>query len=240
MQSVKLAACAWSVAVAAVAASSATQAQAPVEEAPVEAPLGPQVSQAEAAAPADAASQDLPAPAAADTSEADEAAASEAAGDARTDGGIEEVVVTAQRRKEKLQDVPVTITAFTAEQLSEARIVAVQDVATRTPGLVFDAFPSSQPRLAVRGIGSSDRGAAGDPSSAVFLDEVYLGRPAAVAFDAFDVERVEVLKGPQGTLYGRNVVGGAVNVITRKPDFTKFDAGAQVTVGNYARAEDAG
>jgi len=240
MQSVKLAACAWSVAVAAVAASSATQAQATAGEAPVEAPLGPQVSQAEAAAPADAASQDLPAPAAADTSEADEAAASEAAGDARTDGGIEEVVVTAQRRKEKLQDVPVTITAFTAEQLSEARIVAVQDVATRTPGLVFDAFPSSQPRLAVRGIGSSDRGAAGDPSSAVFLDEVYLGRPAAVAFDAFDVERVEVLKGPQGTLYGRNVVGGAVNVITRKPDFTKFDAGAQVTVGNYARAEDAG
>src|SRR3546814_3268111 len=72
------------------------------------------------------------------------------------------------------------------------------------PGLSFDAFPASQPRRAVRGIGSSDKGAAGDPSAAVFLDETYLGRPAAVAFDAFDVERIEVLKGPQGTLFGRN------------------------------------
>ena len=73
---------------------------------------------------------------------------------------LEEVVVTAQRRAQSLQDVPVTVTAFGAEQVEEARIREVQDVATLTPGLQFDAFPSSQPRIAIRGIGSSDRGAA--------------------------------------------------------------------------------
>jgi len=73
----------------------------------------------------------------------------------------------------------------------------------------------------------------------VFLDEIYLGRPAAVAFDAFDVERIEVLKGPQGTLYGRNVVGGAINVLSRRADPSAFDAGAEVSVGNYQRLDGA-
>jgi iron complex outermembrane receptor protein len=152
---------------------------------------------------------------------------------------LEEVIVTAQRRSERLQDVPVTVTAFGAQEVQQARIQQIEDVATRTPGLNFDAFPSSQPRIAIRGIGSSDRGAAGDPSSAVFLDEIYLGRPAAVAFDAFDVERIEVLKGPQGTLYGRNVVGGAINVVSRAPQTDQLDAGAEATFGNYQRLEGA-
>ncbi len=150
-----------------------------------------------------------------------------------------EIVVTAQRRAERLQDVPVTITAFGAEAIETKRMQAISDVAGLTPGLSFDAFPSSQPRPFIRGIGSSDTGAAGDPSVAVFVDEVYLGRPAAVAFDAFDVERIEVLKGPQGTLYGRNVVGGAISVITRRPDVDAFDASVEATVGNYDRREAA-
>ncbi|KQY35443.1 TonB-dependent receptor [Caulobacter sp. Root487D2Y] len=153
---------------------------------------------------------------------------------------LDEIVVTAQRRSERLQDVPVTVTAFGAEEVRQARIREIDDVATRTPGLNFDAFPASQPRIAIRGIGSSDRGAAGDPSSAVFLDEIYLGRPAAVAFDAFDVSRIEVLKGPQGTLYGRNVVGGAINVVTNRPDFDRVEAAGEVTAGNYERQEGAG
>lgn len=155
-------------------------------------------------------------------------------------GANEEIIVTAQRRSQSLQEVPVTITVFGAEQIQEARIQQVEDVVRRTVGLQFDAFPASQPRLAVRGIGSSDRGAAGDPSSAVFLDDIYLGRPAAIAFDAFDIERIEVLKGPQGTLFGRNVVGGAVNVITRRPETEGFDAGAEFTYGNYNRVDAAG
>ncbi len=157
-----------------------------------------------------------------------------------TPGELEEVVVTAQRRGERLQDVPITVTVLDARQIQQARVHQVGDVANRTPGLSFDAYPASQPRLAIRGIGSSDRGAAGDPSAAVFLDEIYLGRPAAVAFDAFDVERIEILKGPQGTLYGRNVVGGAVNVISRKADPSAFDAGAELSVGNYQQLDGAG
>ncbi len=150
------------------------------------------------------------------------------------------IVVSAQRRDEDLQDVPVTVTVFGADEIEDARIQQIDDIATRTVGLSFDAFPATQPRLFIRGIGSSDRGAAGDPSAAVFLDEVYLGRPAAVAFDAFDIERIEVLKGPQGTLYGRNVVGGAVNVITRKPDLYDTGGQAEFTYGNFDRLDLAG
>jgi iron complex outermembrane receptor protein len=153
---------------------------------------------------------------------------------------IDEVVVTAQKRSENLQDVPLTLSVFGAKEIEQARIVQVQDVANRTPGLNFDTFPSSQPRPTLRGIGSSDRGAAGDPSVSVFIDEVYYGRPSAVAFDAFDVERIEVLKGPQGTLLGKNVVGGALSIINRKPETGGFDAGASVTVGDYSRLEAAG
>lgn len=153
---------------------------------------------------------------------------------------VDTIVVTAQRRSQTLQDVPVTVTAFGAELIEEARIQEIDDIVTRTPGLSFDAFPASQPRLYIRGIGSSDRGAAGDPSAAVFIDDIYLGRPSAIAFDAFDVERIEVLKGPQGTLFGRNVVGGAINVITRRPELDAFDAAASVTVGNYGRLDGAG
>ncbi|MBO9547260.1 MAG: TonB-dependent receptor [Caulobacter sp.] len=153
---------------------------------------------------------------------------------------LEEVLVTAQRRSERLQDVPVTVTAFGADQIESAHIIGVQDVITRTPGLSFDAFPASEPRLFIRGIGSSDRGSAGDPSAAVFLDEVYLGRPSAIAFDAFDIERIEVLKGPQGTLYGRNVVGGAINVITKAPELSDFSGALEGTLGNYDRREVAG
>lgn len=149
------------------------------------------------------------------------------------------IVVTAQRRDQDLQDVPVTVTVFGAEEIANARIQAVDDVVTRTVGLSFDAFPSAQPRLFIRGIGSSDRGAAGDPSAGVFLDDIYLGRPAGIAFDAFDIERIEVLKGPQGTLFGRNVVGGAINVITRKPDPAGLDASAEATYGNYDRFDTA-
>lgn len=167
------------------------------------------------------------------------AAAPAAAQDTQASSPDEEIVVTAQRRGQNLQDVPVTVTTFDAQQILDARIQTVPDVVARTPGLNFDAFPASQPRLTVRGIGSSDRGAAGDPSAGVFLDEVYLGRPSMIAFDAFDVERIEVVKGPQGTLYGRNVVGGAINVILTPPDLDTFSVSLEGTVGDYDRRDAA-
>ena len=153
---------------------------------------------------------------------------------------VGDIVVTAQRRSQNLQDVPITMNVMGAREVEQARIAQVTDVANRTVGLNFDAFPASQPRPAIRGIGSSDRGAAGDPSTAVFIDEVYMGRPAAVAFDAFDVARIEVLKGPQGTLWGKNVVGGAIHVVSQRPSLSGFDASVAATYGNYDRLDLAG
>ncbi|NVJ64155.1 MAG: TonB-dependent receptor [Flavobacteriaceae bacterium] len=147
------------------------------------------------------------------------------------------IEVSAQRRLQDMQDVPVTVTQFGSETIKNARLREVEDVAVRTPGLTFDAFPSSQPRLFVRGVGSADRGAGGDPSTAVFLDEVYLGRPAAIAFDVFDTASIEVLKGPQGTLYGRNVVGGAVSINTAKPELDELSGSVEATAGNFNRKE---
>lgn len=153
---------------------------------------------------------------------------------------VDDIVVTAQRRSQNLQDVPITMNVMGAQEIEQARIAQVADVANRTVGLNFDAFPASQPRPAIRGIGSSDRGAAGDPSTAVFIDEVYMGRPAAVAFDAFDVARIEVLKGPQGTLWGKNVVGGAIHVVSQRPSLSGFDASVAATYGNYDKIDLAG
>jgi iron complex outermembrane receptor protein len=146
---------------------------------------------------------------------------------------LDEVIVSAQRRDQNKQDVPVTVTVFGGQLVEQARIQTVQDVVAHTPGLQFDAYPASEPRLSVRGVSSSDRGAAGDPSSAVFVDEIYYGRPAAINFDSFDLQRIEVLKGPQGTLFGRNVVGGAVNIVTNRPDLDAFDAAVEGSVGNF-------
>ncbi|WP_312084546.1 TonB-dependent receptor [Brevundimonas sp.] len=153
---------------------------------------------------------------------------------------VDDILVTAQRRSQSLQEVPITMNVMGAQEIEQARIVQVTDVANRTVGLNFDAFPASQPRPAIRGIGSSDRGAAGDPSTAVFIDEVYMGRPAAVAFDAFDVARIEVLKGPQGTLWGKNVVGGAIHVVNQRPSLSGFDASVATTYGNYDKFDVAG
>ncbi|NQY89691.1 MAG: TonB-dependent receptor [Colwellia sp.] len=144
---------------------------------------------------------------------------------------IEKIVVTAQKREQYLQSTPLTIDVFSGDQIEKNRIESVQNVANLTPGLSMDAFPSSQPRPFIRGVGSADTGAGGDQSTAVYVDEIYMSRPAFLSFDYFDLQRIEVLKGPQGTLWGKNVVGGLIHVITNKAD-SYFDAKLQATVGN--------
>lgn len=144
---------------------------------------------------------------------------------------LEEVVVTAQKRVQSLQDAPISVQAFDGKTLERARISDIRDIAAYTPGLSMDAFPQSQPRPYIRGIGSSDRGAGGDQSTAAFMDGVYLSRPAFLSFDSFDLERIEVLKGPQGTLWGKNVVGGAIHFITNKPQ-EEFESRISLTAGN--------
>jgi iron complex outermembrane receptor protein len=147
---------------------------------------------------------------------------------------IGEIVVTARRRAESLQSTPVTVTAFTGRELAAKGINNFDRLAQATPGVNFDANPRAAPRPFFRGIGSSNQGAGGDPSSVAFLDGVYLARGAMLGIDFYDMERVEVLKGPQGTLWGKNVVGGAVNFITNKPG-AGAAASAELTFGEYGQ-----
>ena len=149
---------------------------------------------------------------------------------------LEEITVTAQRRAESLQDVPIAITAFTADTLERSRIFSMQEIVTRTPSFTMTAFNAGQPRLFIRGIGSTDDGAAQDNSVAVFIDDVYIGRGMGQASEIYDLERVEVLRGPQGTLYGKNVVGGVVHLISARPEEETRVQG-EVTVGRFDALE---
>ena len=144
---------------------------------------------------------------------------------------IEEVIVTAQKRAQSMQSVPIAVTALSEEAMREANIFDVAGIAARTPGFSMGSFNAGQPQLFIRGIGSNDDGAGADSSVVTFIDEVYISRSAGTVFDLFDLERVEVLRGPQGTLYGKNAVGGAVNLVTTKPD-ENFYGRAEATVGN--------
>ncbi|WP_420607563.1 TonB-dependent receptor [Novosphingopyxis sp.] len=155
---------------------------------------------------------------------------------ANATGAIQEIVVTARRREESLQDTPVTVTAFSNEELNARGINDIRTLVQATPGVSFDAFPRAAPRPFFRGIGSSNQGAGGDPSSVAFLDGVYLGRAAMLGIDFYDMARIEVLKGPQGTLFGKNVVGGAVNFITAKP-VNFAEAAAELTFGQYEQLD---
>lgn len=150
---------------------------------------------------------------------------------------VDEIIVTAQKREERLQDVPLAVTAFTGANIEATRTRDVLDLADRTPNLVVTAFNVAEPRYAIRGIGSTSDSAASDPSVAVFVDEVYLGRPAISNFTFWDVERVEVLRGPQGTLFGRNTSGGAIHVVTSRPELGRGAARLLVGAGDYGSYE---
>jgi iron complex outermembrane receptor protein len=144
-----------------------------------------------------------------------------------------DIIVTASRTgATRLQDTPLAVTAFSTETLDRTGIKDVRDLASLTPNLqVTQNGAFSQ--IYIRGIGSNNVFAGADPSSTIHLDGIYLARPASYLSNFLDVERIEVLRGPQGTLYGRNSVGGTVNVISRKPSDT-FTAKVQATYGNYA------
>jgi len=134
---------------------------------------------------------------------------------------IEEIVVTAQKRAESLQKVPVSITALSADELAARQIRAPEDLVMGVPNLQSNAaIGDGVPIFSLRGISMSDFSFAQNGPIATYYDEVYKGNFALLGLNLFDLERVEVLKGPQGTLYGKNTTGGAINLISRKPDFT--------------------
>ncbi len=133
---------------------------------------------------------------------------------------LEEVIVTAQRREQSLQDVPVAITAFSAETLERTGATGLQDIVGKAPGVTLTQFNIGEPQVYIRGVGTTSDSAASDPSIGVSIDEVSIGRAGASALAFLDIQRVEVLRGPQGTLYGRNASGGALNIYTNRPVLT--------------------
>jgi iron complex outermembrane receptor protein len=144
---------------------------------------------------------------------------------------IEEIVVTAQKRTESLQDVPVAITAFTGEALRRLGITDLKGMSERVPGMYIAQQKPGQAQFYVRGVGSNDDGPSSDQSIPVYIDEQYIPRTAGQVLDLFDLERVEVLRGPQGTLFGRNAAGGAVHLITKKAPETQ-EARVEASYGN--------
>lgn len=145
---------------------------------------------------------------------------------------VADIVVTAQRRSERMQDVPVTMTALTGERLDRAGAVRADDIANLTPGLTVGSFTPTRPQIFIRGIGTRQIDIGSDPSIGVFVDDVYVGRVSGQMTGLADLERVEVLKGPQGTLYGRNTIGGAISIVTRAPGSTP-DAYLDAGIGDY-------
>jgi iron complex outermembrane receptor protein len=154
---------------------------------------------------------------------------------------LEEVVVTAQKREQNLQDVGIAITAFTGDQLTALGVVESTDIAAMTPGVHLSMSSAGQTRqFTIRGVTQNDFSDHAEAPNAVYIDEGYLASPQAQVFAAFDLERVEILKGPQGTLFGRNATGGLVHFITRKPT-DEFEAFGEVQYGeeNTVRVEGA-
>jgi len=144
---------------------------------------------------------------------------------------LEEVVVTAQKRAENMQDIPIAVSALDESALENSGFDGVNDLSYMVPSLQFGNF-GPVAFVAIRGIGMENTTAGGDPGVAMHLDGVYIGRPVGTLFTAFDTERVEVLRGPQGTLYGRNATGGSINLITRKPT-DEFEGQIEATIGDY-------
>lgn len=142
-----------------------------------------------------------------------------------------EIVVTAQKREQKLNDVGLTVSAVSGQALQERNITTLSDIAQVVPGLVFSTSASNTPVYTLRGVGFNDTTLGSYPDVSVYLDEAPLPFPVMTKLTGFDLERVEVLKGPQGTLFGNNATGGAINYIAAKPT-KSFEAGA--TVG-YSR-----
>ncbi len=146
---------------------------------------------------------------------------------------LEEIVVTAQKRVESLQDTPISIQAFNAEKLQQRGIDGLADLAVQAPGLTIEPFPTHNAtlRLFIRGVGLGDAQLTQDPAVGVYLDGVYVARSVGLALDIADLQRIEVLRGPQGTLYGRNTTGGAINLVTQKPVPGSFSMTHKLTVG---------
>jgi iron complex outermembrane receptor protein len=154
---------------------------------------------------------------------------------------LEEITVTAQKRSQNVQDVPIAITAFTESMLRAKGTTDLQGLSALTPNVNLDAgspFSGSSSVLSasIRGIGQDDFAFNLDPGVGVYVDGVYFARTVGANQNLLDVERIEILKGPQGTLFGRNTIGGAISIVTRTPG-AEFNVQGQMTIGSYQRRD---
>ena len=147
---------------------------------------------------------------------------------------LEEVIVTAEKREESIQDVPISIVAFSNDKLEKLGITDIKGLAAKVPNVVVQEFTGSSTsvRLFIRGVGQNDVQITQDPSVALYMDGVYIGSSVGTAFETADTQRIEVLRGPQGTLYGRNATGGAINIVTRQADPELLDFRQSFQAGN--------
>ena len=158
-----------------------------------------------------------------------QSATAQAAGD--------EIIVTAQRREQSIQDVPIAVTAISGDMLEATGAVDITSIQRMTPNATIEVARGSSSTLIafIRGVGQQDPLWGFEPGVGIYVDDVYLARPQGAVMDIFDVERVEVLRGPQGTLYGRNTIGGAVKYVTKSLNMESPELSARVNVGSHGQ-----
>jgi len=147
---------------------------------------------------------------------------------------LDTITVTAQSRQQELQDVPIALQVVDQQLLDDVAAENLGDIDAFVPGLVVDAAQPTQPSFRLRGVETSDFGIGTDPAVGIFVDGVYGGRGGGVLLPFLDVERIEVLKGPQGTLFGRNTAAGAISLVTRRPQ-DETEARLRLRLGNYGK-----
>ncbi len=154
---------------------------------------------------------------------------------AQAQSADDEIIVTARRREENQQDVPLAVSALGAEQLERANISSVNDLQGTAPNLIISQGPgsgSSTPVFAIRGLSQQDLTHLSDPSVSMYMNDIVVPRPIGGNVGLFDVESVQILRGPQGTLFGRNTTGGAVLVTTRTPT-DAFEGHVSQTIADF-------
>lgn len=145
---------------------------------------------------------------------------------------LDEVVITAEKREGNLQSTPISVSALGAEALQDAGVANATDLTNLVPNVQI-GFRGENVEVAIRGVGSTNNTEVGNPAIALNIDGVYVARPAAAAAAFYDLERVEVLRGPQGTLYGKNATAGAINLVTAKPKLNSFEGAVRGEFGNF-------
>ena len=151
---------------------------------------------------------------------------------------IEEIIVTARKKEESIQDVPMAVTAIT-EQLRESSVRRIEDIQAFAPNLYINRTPgiASGAAITIRGVASLESDKSYEPSIGVVMDGMFLGTSSGVLLDNFDIERIEVLRGPQGTLFGKNTTGGILNVIRTPVSLDEFGVDVSVTLGDFGRQD---